>query len=170
MEMGSAKQYEGVEDTKMKKNISGIEFIDPKISISWKLKEEDLISLLGCEKNESNVYNFEAKLYPENIDVFCFVAFNDRGFRIDINVAQTKVGRAQGSKVIYIDENNTNTLKDYLHARVGAPKFISKLFSILNKPFYIHRWVFDNLKITHKYQDSVGGFYESLIFEVKWNV
>ena len=64
----------------MKKNISGIEFLDPKLSISWTLKEEDLISLLRCEKNEAHAYNFEAKLYPENIRVFSFITFNDKGF------------------------------------------------------------------------------------------
>ena len=41
---------EGVEGIKMKKNITGIEFIDPKISISWELKEEDLVNMLKCEK------------------------------------------------------------------------------------------------------------------------
>lgn len=153
---------------KMKPVISCIEFVDPNIKINWELKEKELISFLKCEKSESRDYNFEAKLCPENIDVFCSVAFNDKGYKIDITVAQTKVDKVQGSKSIYINENNTNLLKDYLNSRLGSPKFISRLFSVLNKPFYIHRWTFEKINITHKFQDSVSGFYESLIFDVKY--
>ena len=153
---------------KTKSVIPFIEFVDPNIKINWEFKEMELISFLKCEKSESRVYNFEAKLHPENIDVFSFVTFNDKGFKIDINVAQTKVDIVQGSKLIYIDENNTNILKDYLKSRLGSPRFISRLFSVLNNPFYIHRWTFEKINITHKYQDSVGGFYESLIFDVKY--
>jgi hypothetical protein len=153
---------------KMKTVISCIEFVDPNIKINWELKEGELVSFLKCEKSESRIYNFEAKLYPENIDVFSFVRFNDKGFKIDINVAQTNVEKVQGSKMIYIDENNTNILKEYLNTRLGSPNFFFKLFSILNKPFYIHRWTFKKLNITHKYQDSASGFYESLIFDVKY--
>jgi len=166
--MGDTKQSEGVEGTKMKKNFTGIEFIDPKICIDWKLKEEDLISLLGCEKNESRFYTFEAKLSPVDIEVFNRIIFHDLGYKMEVIVTQTKVERDTNSKAIYIDENNTNTLKNYIDDKFGSPKFFSRLFSILNKPFYIHRWTFANLKVTHKYQDYAGGFFEWLIIDVKY--
>ena len=149
-------------------DISGLEFQEPKININWQLKEEELVNLLNCAKNETHIYSFEAKLFPENIGVFNVFIFNEKGFILEVVVSQTKVERPQDSKIIYIDENNNNILKNYLQDRFGSPKLISKLFWILNKPFYIHRWSFNNLTITHKYQDSVGGFYESLTFDVKW--
>lgn len=154
----------------MNTSVSGLDFKEPDIKINWELKEAELVSFLKCSENESHMYNFEAKLFPENIDVFNVITFNESGFKLEVIVSQTKVERLQDSKVIYINESNTNTLKDFLQDRFGSPKLFSKLFSILNKPFYIHRWSFDNLKITHKYQDSVSGFYESLTFDVKWAV
>lgn len=155
---------------KMNTSISGLDYKEPSIKINWELKEAELVRFLKCAENESHAYTFEAKLSPENIDVFNVVTFNEKGFKLEVIVSQTKVERLQDSKLINIDESNNNTLKEYLEDRFGQPKFFSKLFSILNKPFYIHRWSFNNLKITHKYQDSVGGFYESLILEVMWTV
>ena len=170
--MSFKKQYlEGL-NIKMKKNIDtfGLEFQEPNISINWELNEEELVSSLNCAKNETHTYSFDAKLLPENIIVFNVVTFNEIGYKLEVIVSQTKVEKLQDSKVIYIDENNNNTLKDFLQDRFGSPKLFSKLFSMLNKPFYIHRWSFNDLKITHKYQDSVSGFYESLTFIVKWRV
>lgn len=159
---------EGVEGIKMKKNITGIEFIDPKISISWELKEEDLVNMLKCEKKESRFYIFEAKLSPVDIEVFNRLTFHDFGYKLEVIVSQTKVEREKNAKAIYIDTNNINILKDFVEEKFGLPKFFSRLFSAINKPFYIHRWTFANLKISHKYQDSVGGFFEWLIFDVKY--
>ncbi|WP_176238784.1 hypothetical protein [Mariniplasma anaerobium] len=152
----------------MKTNVTGIEFIDPKININWKLTEEDLVNILKCERNDSHFYIFEAKLYPIDIDVFSRITFNDFGYKMEIIVSQTKQERDKNSKAIYIDTNNMNILHNYVEEKFGSPKFFSKLISIINKPFYNHRWTFDDFKLSHKYQDSVIGFYECLLFDVKY--
>lgn len=153
---------------KMKTDFSTVEFIEPSISISWNLKEEDLVDFLKCGQNESHTYKFEAKLYPVNKDVFTFITFNEKGFKLEVISYELIVERQQGSKVIYTSENINSTLKNYIKEKIGSPKIISRLFSIFDKPFYNHQWTFDKLKVTHKYQDSVGGFYESLTFDVKY--
>lgn len=152
----------------MKTNVTGIEFIDPKININWELKEEDLVNILKCERNESHFYIFEAKLYPVDIDVFSRITFNDFGYKMEIIVSQTKQDRDKNTNTIYIDTNNMNILHNYVEEKFGSPKFFSKLISIINKPFYNYRWTFGHFKLSHKYQDSVIGFYECLLFDVKY--
>ncbi len=151
-----------------KNNITGIDFIDPKIRIDWNMKEDDLINLLQCNKNDSRFYVFENKISSDKIDVVNRVSFFDSGFQIEIIVSQTKQEIDKKAKTIYIDTKNNNLLQKYGEEKFGKPKFFSKLFSIINKPFYIYRWKFDKLKISHKYQDSVIGFYESLICKVTY--
>jgi len=152
----------------MKKKIFGIDFIDPKISINWDLKERELITLLKCEKVDSHIYFFEAKLYPVNIEVMVYVTFHDLGFKMEILVNQTKHEKDLNSNSVYIELNNTNALRDYVKDKFGSPRLLSHLFSKLNKPFYIYRYKINNIKVSHTFQDSVGGFYERLKFDVKY--
>lgn len=94
--------------------------------------------------------------------------FNEKGFKLNVIIYHSLVEKMQDSKIIFNDDDNINYLKDYLIEKFGPPTFISKLVSLFNKPFYMYRWTFENLKITHKYQDSVGGFYESLLIVVQY--
>lgn len=151
-----------------KKSVSCLEFTDPSISIPWQLNEDDFIKRLEFEMNESRTYSFEAKLFPLNRDVYNVITFNEKGYEFKVIIYQLVVEKRHNSKKNYIHHDNTNYLKDYLQDKFGPPKFISKLVSIVNKPFYTYRWTFENLKITHKYQDSVGGFYESLLIDVQY--
>ena len=153
---------------KIKTGILDIEFTKPNVIINCELKETELVSLLKCEKSESHKYTFEAKLFPSNIIVFNIITFNESGFRLEMIISETAVEQLESSKNIYINDNKTNILKDYLYGKFGSPRLRSKLHSILIKPFYIHRWTLENLNITHKYQDSVGGFYESLMIDVSY--
>lgn len=152
----------------LKKNVAGIEFVDPDINISWNLKEEDFVRLLKCDKKDSRFYLFKANLHPVGIDVINRISFHDSGFKMEIIVSQTLVERPRDSKVIRINTHNTNFLHDYAEKNFGVPKCFSRIFSALEKPFYHYRWTFDHLKLFHKYQDSVIGFYECLLFEVKY--
>jgi len=151
-----------------KTNITSVDFVDPEISISWKMKEADLISILKCDKKDSRFYTFEAKLLPENIPVFNRVTFLNFGFKIEIIVLKTMKEIERNSTSVYIDKNKTNVLHDYVKEKYGNPKFFSKIYSFVSMPFYYQRWIFDKFKLTHKYQDSVIGFYECLLFEVNY--
>lgn len=151
-----------------KKRVSCLEFTDPSISIPWQLNEDDFLRLLKFERNESHIYNFKAKLAPLNMSVNNMFTFNEKGYEFKVIIYQSVVEKRHNSKKNYIHHDNTNYLKDYLQDKFGPPKVISKLVSIVNKPFYTYRWTFENLKFTHKYQDSVGGFYESLLIGVQY--
>ncbi|XMB71654.1 hypothetical protein RJI07_05970 [Mycoplasmatota bacterium WC30] len=153
----------------MKKNdIIGIDFIEPNIRIDWNMKEDDLINLLQCNKNDSRIYVFENKISSEKIDVFNRISFFDSGYQLEIIVSKTKQEIDKKAKTLYIDTKNNNLLQNYVEEKFGKPKFFSKLFSIINKPFYIYRWKFDKFKLSHKYHDSVTGFYERLLFKVTY--
>ncbi len=152
----------------LKTNVTGIEFVDPKINIPWDLKEEDFVRLLKCDKKDSRFYLFKAKLHPVGIDVINRISFQDSGFKLEIIASQTLEETNKDSKVIRMNAHNTNFLHDYAKEKFGVPKFFSRIFSALDKPFYYYRWTFDHFKLSHKYQDSVIGFYECLFFEVKY--
>lgn len=146
--------------------INGIEFINPKIFVDWDFKESDVIKHLKIEKNESKIYSFEATLIPVKLKVSNVIKFYDKGFKLDVVVLETTSYR--DSNAIYIDEDNTMKMKEYVEKKLGEPRFISRVISTLNKPFYSYKWKFEKIKITYKYKDSVGGFFESLTFDVDY--
>lgn len=105
--------------------------------------------MLKCEKNESRFYIFEAKLSPLDLEVLNRITFLDFDYKMEIMISQTTAQKETNPKAIFIDPNNVNILKDYVHEKFGTPKFFSILFSAINEPFYNHRWTFAHLKVTH---------------------
>ena len=148
--------------------LKGVEFINPNVLIDWRMQEEELVNILKCELSKSHFYVFDAKLPGVNVDVSNRITFYNWGFKLEIIVTQTKISRKENSKTIYVDTGKMNVLKEYVEKRFGSPKFFSRIFSALNKPFYNHMWKFENIKLKHKYQDSVIGFYECLLFNVEY--
>lgn len=148
--------------------LKGIEFSNPSILINWRMQEEELVNILKCEQAESHFYIFDAQLADTNVDVSNRITFYSGGFKLEIIVTQTKISKQENSKTIYINTDNMNVLKEYVENRFGSPKLFSRIFSAINKPFYSYTWEFDNVKLKHKYQDSVIGFYECLLFNVEY--
>lgn len=129
-------------------------------------KRKQLNKIFRIRKNESNIYSFEATLLPIKLKVSNTIKFHEKGFKLDIVVLETTSYR--DSNTIYIDENKIMKMKQYLEENLGKPSFISSIISSLNKPFYSYKWKFEKIKISHKYKDSVGGFYELLTFDVNY--
>lgn len=103
---------------------------------------------------------------PIKLKVYNTIKFRDKGFKLDIVVLETTSYR--DSNTIYIDEDNTMKMKEYVEKNLGKPSFISRTISSLNKPFYSYKWKFEKIKISYKYKDSVGGFFELLTFDVNY--
>lgn len=143
-----------------------IKLFDPNINIMLNMGEEDFLESIGLKKNESRFYSFISHLTEEHIKVQVFVEFKDDVDIIQIVTVGTKTCENVMLGTIYMNPEKTNLLSNYVTDNFGKPSFLGRIFSKINKPFYIYKWKFSNLRVTHKYQDSHDGLAESSTFYV----
>ncbi|HPO11739.1 MAG TPA: hypothetical protein PLM63_04095 [bacterium] len=147
-------------------NFNTIELHDPNINIELTIDENDFLKRIGMKKNNLGFYNFLSHITDEHIYVQVFINFKENLNTIQIVTigSESLIDKATG--IIYSDTKYTNLLGDFVINNFGKPTLLTRIFSKLNKPFYIHKWKYKDINITHKYQDSHDGLQESLIFEI----
>lgn len=127
----------------------------------------EFLDLLKTEKNDDKFYTFNAKIKDIDCDIFVKANFKQSNLKIELCIYQNEKLKSEESNVIQINLDKTNVLKEYTLKHFGKPTRLSSMFSAINKPFYIYKWKTNTLSITHKYQDSAGGIYESLFIVTK---
>lgn len=149
----------------MGNQLNSISFEKPEVKINFNMSEQQFIELLKVDRSENGFYTFDAKMENLDCELFVRVNFDKDCLKMELCIFDENLKRTEN--IIRVNLDKTNVLKEYTLKTLGQPTCLSSMFSAINKPFYIYKWKFKDLRVIHKYQDSVGGIYESLIFETK---